>query len=148
MKIFMQRPIAQLLIIFSVLFVISSCATAPEFGERKSSKTPEVLAEGKRLYEDNCAQCHGPNGDGKGRKAAELKKKPRNFTLPFDEWTYSKGDPNKIFEVLKKGLPDTPMAMFHFTDEQRWALVYRVMEFSQGNSAKANSPENGGASGK
>ena len=42
-----------------------------------------------------------------------------------------KGEPMKIFEVLKVGIPDTPMAMFSFTDEQRWALVYRVMEFSR-----------------
>jgi hypothetical protein len=68
----------------------------------------------------------------KGWNAAELKKKPRDFTLPFDQWTYSKGEARKIFEALKVGIPDTPMAMFHFTDEQRWALVYRVMEFSRG----------------
>ena len=86
---------------------------------------------GKRLYENNCIQCHGENGDGKGWKAAELKVKPRNFTLPLDQWRVSKGDPQKIFEVLKVGLPDTPMAMFHFTDEERWALVYRVRQFSK-----------------
>ncbi len=144
----MQSPVVRLLIMFSALFVISCYATIPELEAKPSSKSPEALAQGKRLYEENCAQCHGPNGDGKGWKAAELKKKPRNFTLPFDQWTYTKGDPKKIFEVLKKGLPDTPMAMFHFADEQRWALVYRVMEFSQGNSPKPNSPEKGEASGK
>jgi len=60
--------------------------------------------------------------------------KPRYFALPFDQWTYSKGDPQKIFEVLVKGIPDTPMAMFHFSDEERWVPVYRVMEFSKRNN--------------
>jgi mono/diheme cytochrome c family protein len=128
-----QKSIIAFLIMIPAMFIFSSCTAIQELAERPSPKTPELLDQGKKLYEDNCVQCHGPNGDGKGWKAAELKKKPRNFTLPFDQWNYSKGDPKKIFEVLKVGIPDTPMAMFHFTDEQRWALVYRVMEFSQGN---------------
>jgi hypothetical protein len=36
--------------------------------------------------------------------------------------------------VLKEGIPDTSMAMFHFTDEQRWAMVCRVMESSKENA--------------
>ncbi len=118
-------------VFFLTMFIFSSCSSVQEFGQKPPAKTPDLLSQGKKLYEENCIQCHGENGDGKGWKAAELKKKPRNFTLPFDQWTYSKGDPNKVFEVLKKGIPDTPMAMFHFTDEERWALGYRVLEFSQ-----------------
>ena len=131
MKKFLRRLIVPSIVMFLSTFIFSSCSSIQEFGEKPPTKTPDLLSQGKKLYEENCIQCHGQNGDGKGWKAAELKKKPRNFTLPFDQWTYSKGDPNKVFEALKKGIPDTPMAMFHFTDEQRWALVYRVMEFSQ-----------------
>ena len=127
-----QRSIVVFLFMIPAIFIFSSCAAIQEWVEKPSPKTPELLAQGRKLYEDNCVQCHGPNGDGKGWKAAELKKKPRDFTLPLDQWNYSKGEPRKIFEALKIGIPDTPMAMFHFTDEQRWALVYRVMEFSQG----------------
>jgi len=126
-----QRFIIIFLFVIPALFIFSSCASIQEWVDKPSPKTPELLAQGRKLYEDNCIQCHGPNGDGRGWKAAELRKKPRNFTLPFDQWNYSKGEPKKIFEALKVGIPDTPMAMFHFTDEQRWGLVYRVMEFSQ-----------------
>jgi len=125
------KLMAASIVVFFWIVIFSSCSSVQEFGEKPPGKTPDLLSQGKKLYEENCVQCHGQNGDGKGWKAAELKKKPRNFTLPFDQWTYSRGDPNKVFEALKKGIPDTPMAMFHFTDEQRWALVYRVMEFSQ-----------------
>ncbi len=133
MEKYLEKPIAAAFVLFTAILVLSSCATIQEWAEKPHPKTPELLAQGKTLYENNCVQCHGANGDGKGWKSAELKKKPRNFTLPLQQWNYSKGEPKKIFEVLKVGLPDTPMAMFHFTDEQRWALVYRVMEFSQGN---------------
>jgi high-affinity iron transporter len=134
MKKRLERSIAAAFALFTALLVFFSCASIRELGEKPAPKTPELLAQGKTLYENNCIQCHGANGDGKGWKAAELKTKPRDFTLPLQQWNYSKGESKKIFEVLKMGLPDTPMAMFHFTDEQRWALVYRVMEFSQGNA--------------
>ncbi len=128
-----RRNVAlQLIPLFS--FMAFSCAAMQELNQTSPAKSPELLSQGKKLYEQNCIQCHGPNGDGKGWKAAELRKKPRDFTLPFDQWTYSKGDPKRIFEALKAGIPDTPMAMFHFTDEERWALVYRVMEFSKENT--------------
>ncbi len=127
----MKRSSRRFLLIAVLLF--SSCTAIRELAEKPFPKTPELLAQGKKLYENNCIQCHGQNGDGKGWKAGELKKKPRDFTLPLDQWNYSKGVPKKIFEVLKVGIPDTPMAMFHFTDEERWGLVYRVMEFSREN---------------
>ena len=131
MKKSLRRLVAPSIAIFLAIFTFSSCSSIQAFREKPPSKNPDLLSQGKKLFEENCIQCHGENGDGKGWKAAELRKKPRNFTLPFDQWTYSRGDPNKVFEALKKGIPDTPMAMFHFTDEQRWALVYRVMEFSR-----------------
>ena len=126
-----ERSIAAVFILFTALLVLFSCASIQEWAEKPPPKSPEFLAQGRKLYDDNCIQCHGANGDGKGWKSAELKKKPRDFTLPLQQWNYSKGEPKKIFEVLKVGIPDTPMAMFSFTDEQRWALVYRVMEFSR-----------------
>jgi mono/diheme cytochrome c family protein len=132
MKKFVWRLLAASFGLFLAIFMFFSCATFQELSQKPPEKTPELLRVGRKLFEENCIQCHGPNGDGKGWKAAELKTKPRNFILPFDQWTYSKGDPKKIFEVLKTGIPDTPMAMFHFKDEQRWALVYRIMEFSRG----------------
>ena len=114
-------------------FTLFSCITGLD-PWKPPPKTPQLLSLGAILYQNNCQQCHGPNGGGDGPFAANLKKRPREFDLPFDQWTYSKGDPRKIFEVLSKGLPDTPMAMFHFSDEERWALVYTVMEFSKEKS--------------
>ena len=131
MKKSRQHFITAFLVMIPAIFIFFPCATIQDWVEKPSPKTPELLAQGRKLYEDNCVQYHGPNGDGKGWKTADLKKKPRDFTLLFDQWTYSKGDPKKIFRVLKAGIPDTPRAMFHFTDEQRWPLVFRVIEFNQ-----------------
>ena len=35
---------------------------------------------GKKLYLQNCSQCHGDNGNGEGYATPHLYPKPRNFT--------------------------------------------------------------------
>lgn len=94
-------------------------------------KTPELLAEGKKLYEQNCVTCHGPKGDGKGQLGAALKPPPRDFNIPFKQWTHSKGDLKKVFEVITKGKPNTSMVKWdQLSEQERWALVYFVVEFA------------------
>ena len=94
-------------------------------------KTPELLAQGKKLFEQNCSPCHGPNGDGKGPVGAALKPSPNDFTKPLKDWPTTKGDPNKIFEVISKGIPNSGMLKWDQLPEQdRWALTYRVIDFA------------------
>src|ERR1043166_2277363 len=59
---------------------IARSITFSEFAvARKPAVTPELLARGKTVYTQNCAACHGLNGDGKGDAAAFLAPKPRDF---------------------------------------------------------------------
>jgi high-affinity iron transporter len=94
-------------------------------------KTPELLAKGKKLYEQNCMPCHGAKGDGKGPAGALLKPPPRDFNMPLSQWTHSKGDIKKVFEVISKGIPNTAMVKWDQLSEQdRWALAYFVEGFA------------------
>ncbi len=94
-------------------------------------KTPELLSQGKKIYEQTCSPCHGPKGDGKGPAGAVLKPAPTDFTKPSKEWPNTKGDPGKIFEVISKGIPNSGMvAWSQYSEKERWALTYTVTEFT------------------
>jgi len=94
-------------------------------------KTPELLVQGKKLYEQNCALCHGTTGDGKGPAGVALKPPPRTFNVPLNQWTYSKGDLKKVFDVITKGIPNTAMVKWsQLSEQERWALVYFVVNFA------------------
>jgi len=116
--------VSVLLLIFTIGVALGGQATPPK-------KTPELLQTGKKLFEVNCTPCHGPKGDGKGPVGAALKPPPNDFTHPLSQWPKTKGVPQKIFEVISKGIPDTGMVKWdQFSEQERWALVYTVMEFA------------------
>ena len=122
--------------------MLSICVITPSisgvaFGQAKMPiKTAELITQGKKLYQQNCLPCHGNKGDGKGPVGAVLQPPPNDFTKPLKEWPTSKGDPQKIFEVISKGIPSTGMVGWtQLSEQERWALVYTVMEFA--TSAKA-----------
>jgi mono/diheme cytochrome c family protein len=94
-------------------------------------KTPELLTQGKKLYDQDCMTCHGPKGDGKGQLGAALKPSPTDFTKPSREWPNTKGELKKVFEVISNGIPNSAMAKWdQLSEQERWALVYVIVGFS------------------
>lgn len=117
--------IAVSLLFFSLLGTVLGKDPAPP------QKTPELLSQGKKLYEQNCSPCHGPKGDGKGPAGTVLKPPPSDFANPLKDWPNTKGDLNKIFGVISKGIPNSAMVKWdQLPEKDRWALAYTVMEFS------------------
>jgi high-affinity iron transporter len=86
-----------------------------------------ALAEGKKVYDDNCAQCHGATGkgDGPGRESMNPKTPlPANFTDPERIGGLS---PFKIFNTISFGIDGTAMASFAaLTEDQRWQVAFYV----------------------
>ena len=85
------------------------------------------LAEGKKLYDENCAQCHGASGkgDGPGRESMNPKTPlPANFTDPARIGVLS---PFKAFNDASFGVEGTAMASFSaLSEEQRWQVAFYV----------------------
>jgi high-affinity iron transporter len=98
-----------------------------------------ALADGKKLYDENCAQCHGAagKGDGPGRESMNPKTPlPANFTDPERIGGLS---PFKAFNTVSFGIEGTAMASFAaLSDEQRWQVAFYVftLRFSA-DTAKA-----------
>ena len=124
------------IVIVGTLFLLATIGLAANPPPPK--KTPELLKEGKQIFEQVCASCHGSNGDGKGPAGAVLKPPPTDFQKPLKEWPNTKGDTQKIFEVISKGIPNSAMvAWTQYSEQQRWALVYCIMDFSTTSAKKA-----------
>jgi mono/diheme cytochrome c family protein len=102
----------------------------------KPEVTVQFIEQGKSIYLQNCAACHGAKGDGQGDAAAFLAPRPRDFVranyrlrstptgkLPTDV---------DLFRAVSLGMPSTPMpAWKHILNEaDRWAVVEYLKTFS------------------
>jgi len=87
---------------------------------------------GKKLYDKNCAQCHGAEGKGDGPAADFVYPRPRDFSLAlFKVRTTLSGQlptDHDLFKAISKGLPGTSMPAWEkfLSDEERWQLVHHV----------------------
>lgn len=91
--------------------------------EMSPNRWPD-LAQGKTLFVQNCALCHGANGAGDGPAGRGLKPAPANFT---DDSFMKDLAPFNAFNAIRLGVPGTPMPPFHqFSDEEVWALSFYI----------------------
>ena len=119
------------IIIVGCLFSLFSFGPALGQAQKVPKKSPELLAQGKKLYDQNCVTCHGTKGDGKGQLGAALKPAPSDFTKPFNQWAFGKGDLKNVFDVITKGIPNSSMVKWdHLPEQERWALVYFTVDFA------------------
>jgi len=129
----MKRPFCITIVLPLLLVALLGLALAAP-----PKKTPELLAQGKKTFEETCATCHGSNGDGKGPAGAALKPLPTDFRKPLEEWPNTKGNVQKVFDVISKGIPNSAMiAWTQFSEEQRRAVAYRVVEFASSSKTPA-----------
>lgn len=92
-------------------------------------KGDEQLTKGKEIYAQQCASCHGENGQGNGPAAAALQPHPRNFVAKDNKWTNG-SSPLAIYNTLTKGIEGTSMASYaSLKPEERWALAHYVREW-------------------
>jgi mono/diheme cytochrome c family protein len=98
-------------------FVIS-----PEEAARKNPlRFSEISVErGKKIYETQCAMCHGEKGDGKGEIVADMKINPPDFTKPGVLDKRTDGD---LFTIIQVGDATMPGQGKRMTDTVKWELV-------------------------
>jgi len=96
-----------------------------ELYKKAKKASPEIIAEGKKIYEGKgtCINCHGPLGDGQGKAGAVLTPGPRNFTnCKF----HKKRKDGELFWIIKHGSPGTGMVSLNpsaINDEDTWKVI-------------------------
>jgi mono/diheme cytochrome c family protein len=81
-------------------------ALGATYDEPVPAASEEDLAEGSRLYQRRCATCHGDEGRGDGRAAAQLQNRPSNLTDTSHALYYS--DQGRLW-IVRNGVSGTVM---------------------------------------
>ncbi len=89
--------------------------------------TPELVAKGKGLYEQQCVACHGATGQGNGPAGAALNPPPRNFTVAAG-WKNGR-KPTGVFKTLTQGLNQMPV-FSSLSSDDRWAMTQYVLSLA------------------
>ncbi len=88
--------------------------------------TSQSRATGKEVYQQNCVECHGPEGVGDGPKA-------RQFRADMDLSAHVLAHPSgQLFVWIGGGLGDNmPAFEGQLTEDQLWHLVNYIRTFGQ-----------------
>ncbi len=93
-------------------------------------RTTKNYEDGKRLYQQNCAQCHGPRGLGNGEAGKSLNPPPANIAgfskmpMATDGYLY--------WTIAEGGVPlGTGMPPFKATlkEDEIWKIILYLREF-------------------
>jgi mono/diheme cytochrome c family protein len=99
--------------------------------------TPESIAEGKKTYGYDCAQCHGATGDGKTDVAKDLK--IPDLTDPAFLKDRTDGE---LFYILKNGHGNMPREGGRVQSEQLWNLVNYLRSLARKQPPAEPKPSN------
>jgi mono/diheme cytochrome c family protein len=110
-------------------------ADAPKY-DLASEKEPwvandQIVAAGKKLYQMNCASCHGLNGDLVGGI-------PNARNLIEGQWTQGEGLVAH-YKVLQNGIAGSSMVSFkaQLKSHERWAVVNFIDSITKNKSKDA-----------
>ena len=133
MKTVLNLIVSTLIILFAMSFNYYGGVTpwvAPKSADKLKNPLKDnatATNEGKKLYTQMCAVCHGPKGKGDGMAGAALNPRPSNFT---SEKVQAQTD-GAIYWKITEGR--SPMASYKavLKDNQRWQLVNYIRTFNK-----------------
>lgn len=95
------------------------------------SRPPDV-GQGRAVYAQACAACHGPDGRSQTAAAEAMEPRPADLT---DAEMKEKFSAYRVYNVVRFGVPNTPMPGFTtLTDDERWAVAAYVLSLSHGGA--------------
>ncbi len=128
------RDRRQALLIGGFLIVLGTFVTgnALATGYRRTLPNPvaatvQNVADGRQLYVQNCAMCHGLTGRGDGPMGARLNPRPADFQLHMREGHTDR----QLFEWITTGVDGTGMPAFKqkLSADEIWTVVNFLRTF-------------------
>jgi mono/diheme cytochrome c family protein len=84
------------------------------------STSDQTLVQGKKIFTDNCAACHGANGTGAVLGAADFTNMPQ----------IAGGAPRDFYQIVTQGKGSMPSWQGRLSQDDRWAVIDFVRTFS------------------
>jgi cytochrome c5 len=98
----------------------------------------ETLAKAKKLYEIDCAMCHGDNGNGQTDLAKDMKLKLSDWT---DEKSLAGKSDDELFKSIRNGKDKMPPeAEGRAKDDEVKAIIAFIRDMSKGQPQPAPAP--------
>jgi cytochrome c oxidase cbb3-type subunit 2 len=127
--------------------VAAAALLTPAFVERPAVARDggADLALGRRVYDANCAICHGPDGDGRGHAAHHFQSAPRDLTAGQYKVRSTPSGQVPTDDDLRRsivaGLPGTGMVpQDHLSDAEVGAVVAHIKTLSSKFAGPPPSP--------
>ncbi len=94
--------------------------------------TTTAIVDGERLFATHCVACHGSDGTGGGRAAAELSTRPANLVEHAGQHR-----PGELYWWIAHGRAGTPMPAFSppLGSDEIWSIVQFLQSLSDAASA-------------
>jgi mono/diheme cytochrome c family protein len=88
----------------------------PDFG------SADQVSQGRSLFLEHCAICHGENADGVGQRHSSLSSEPPNFNEP--SWQHRR-TAGHVFTIIHDGKQGTSMPAWvgKLSDDEIWAIA-------------------------
>jgi len=119
----------------AILLVVLMSATGDGAAVAQTQTSRQELLNGQRVFEANCAVCHGSNGDGRGVAAHMLVTQPRDFRQGLFKFrsTPSGALPtdDDLRKIISTGIRWTAMVgRSDLTESERRAVVQYLKTFA------------------
>ena len=91
-------------------------------------RTPENLERSKKLFQVNCAMCHGPQGKGNGVLVPHFQKFQQQPPRDLSQQQTKSRTEGQIFWIISNGLGNMPTFKNLLTEDERWLLTHFVRD--------------------
>ncbi len=110
------------------LSLLTIKAYPTSFFQSPAGFTARSIALGQKAFAQNCAACHGAEGQGDGPLAKQLPDPPANLTADHI-YSHSDGD---LFWKISHGIAGTPMPAFAGSMDE--ATIWNMIDFIRANA--------------